>query len=795
MEESIQIEKSRGEISNVNIKDLFYKYVRFLPVFVLSLALSLFAAYTYLRYSTPIYESTGSLIIRDEKKQGGDKLDQLISSGAEVNIQNEIEQLRSRPIMERVVESLNLNLTYLAKGKVKASNIYKSAPFRVDILSIADSSAGFTLQLHFPDANSFRMNEESRLYTFGQTIKINNNLFRLIKTEGVIGDDYVVHWQPTTTVAAQISSDLVVYPKPGTKILILTMQATNPLLAKDAINRLMNEYRLNSVKEKNETINQQLDFINDRIAIVDRELDDINNNLLAFQRANNIIDIESQSSSYMTRIEESDRLLTEQRAQMEVIQMIDTYLRNRKNDFNTTPSTLGIPDPTLSTLIAAYNVAQLERKDLLDRNIPRENPLVEAKESQIEKLRQNILENIGNIKVSYQSTIKDLERTNSIAETQIRLLPEKEQRLVEIRRQQETKLAVYNILLEERERSSITLAATTANVRVVDEANLNLYPIKPSKRSVQLIAIFIGLLIPALAIFVKELLNDKVNSRVEIERFTDVTILGEVGHSYGKEALVVASASRSMVAEQFRIIRSNLQYVIANIPKPVILVTSSFSGEGKSFISTNMGAVLALAGKRTIILEFDIRKPKVLSHLNLPKRPGLTNYLLGKSKLEELPIPVPGYDNLFVLACGPVPPNPAEILLDSKIEEVFAFLHEQYDIIVMDTAPVGMVSDALTLSRFANTSLFIVRQGYTYKKQIGLINAFSDQGKLPRLNIIVNDVKNTAGYGYYGYGQYGYGSGYFEDENVPKPGFMHTWLGWIGLNGKNKKKKSRKETI
>lgn len=228
-----------------------------------------------------------------------------------------------------------------------------------------------------------------------------------------------------------------------------------------------------------------------------------------------------------------------------------------------------------------------------------------------------------------------------------------------------------------------------------------------------------------------------------------------------------------MVAEQFRIIRSNLQYILNKSEKSVILVTSSYSGEGKSYVSINMGAVLALAGKKTVILEFDIRKPKVLSGIGMPKGQGITNYLVGKAKLEDLIKPVPDQENLFVLGCGPIPPNPAELLLDPKVEQMFEWLRSNFDIVLVDTAPVGMVSDAMTLSKFADCTMYLVRQGHTFKKQIALIDEFYQANKLPKLSIIVNDVKLKPGYGYYGYGRYGYGYGYgygsyYEEEVAPQ---------------------------
>jgi capsular exopolysaccharide synthesis family protein len=235
------------------------------------------------------------------------------------------------------------------------------------------------------------------------------------------------------------------------------------------------------------------------------------------------------------------------------------------------------------------------------------------------------------------------------------------------------------------------------------------------------------------------------------------------------------------------------------IKKPVILVTSSFSGEGKSFISTNVGSVMAVAGRKTIVLEFDIRKPKILSQLNIAKKPGLTNFLLGKTSIEDLPVAVENVPNLYVLPCGPVPPNPGEMLLDPRINDLFEWLRQNFDVVIVDTAPVGMVSDAMTLSKFADATLYIVRQGHTFKKQVGMIDEFYVQGKLPKISIILNDIKVRTGYGYYGYGRYGYGygygygngSGYFDDTNQPPPGMLEKWFGWLDAKkwrGKKRKK-------
>ncbi len=797
MQDPFQKYTVKKEASTLDVKELFYKYVRFLPLFIISLVLALVAGYLYLRYTTPIYRSDGALMIRKDNNQpggggaSGDQFQQMFVLDNSINIQSEIELIQSRPVMERVVEALNLNVAYYSKGKIGETNIYKNSPFTLEVVQLKDSGA-FSIDFEIANEFSFRLEEGGSPISFGQAFTTGNGTFRLLRHQTPFNVNlYKATWQPTGAVARELVEELLVAPKGTTGTVLITLDATHPQLAADVVNRLMLEYQVVTREDKNETNQRMLAFIDGRLADVQLELDTVTRRLLAYQNANNIIDPQTQSSSYFSRLESTDLQLNEMRVQDDVAQMIDRYLRNRENNHNLVPSTLGLQDPTLGTLISAYNVAQLERKALIDGNVPPTNPVVAQKDDQIEKLRVNILESLRNLRRSIAASITNLEQTSSAARAQIRSLPAKEQNLAEIKMQQATKQAVFNLLMEKREQTAIALAGTISNMRVVEQASANNTPVEPNTRNVYLIAIVAGLAIPALSIFVLELLNDKVNSKQDVEKLTTTPVVGEVGHSYSKEPLVVKPNTRGIVAEQFRIIRSNLQYFLTGVEHPVILVTSSFSGEGKSFISTNLGAVMALANKKTIILEFDIRKPKVLSHLGMPKKPGLTNYLLGKVSAEELPVPVPGYENLFVLPCGPVPPNPSELLLDPRLDDLFLYLKSAFDVVVIDTAPVGMVSDANSLSRFTNSTLYIVRQGYTFKKQIRLIDEMHATGQLPKISIILNDVKIGSGYGYYGRGGYGYGygynSGYFEEEKAPSNGLTR----WINLKNWKKKTKSK----
>lgn len=797
--EEVIIQDKKSELNKLNIKDLFFKYVRFLPLFIISVALSLLTAYIYLRYSTPIYQSSGALMIQDDTKKSnaaGEKFDQVLAQSNAKNIQNEIEVLKSKPLMERVVSSSNLNVSYFAKGKIKELDVYHDAPFALEVFKLHDSSSTFNLAIDFVSSNVFRVNNEPKQFTFGQVFENGFGVFRLNKrAEAAKGSQYRVTYTSIYTEAAYLSSAIIIAPKnQGSSTVVLSLESTNPQFAADVINGLMDQYADYTLEQKNIANQQTKAFIDERVKVVAREIDSINNKRLAFMRENNLADVESQGSEYFTRASAADQVANEQRIKLDIAQSIDQYLLNAQMSHTPVPSPLTVVDPTVANMIAAYNVAQMERKSLTDGGTPEGNVLVKQKDEQIEKLRQNILESLRNVKSSISTTIQHVESEGSQAQSKIRALPAKQQVLEDIKRQQASKLALYNFLMEKREESELAIAANISSSKILDVAMPNAIPVKPSRRTVQLLAILIGIAIPALFIFALEMLNDKVTTRYDIERITEAPVLGEIGHSLSDSPLVVTHGNRSVVAEQFRIIRSNLQYVLNHVSKPVIMVTSSFSGEGKSFISTNVGAVMALAGKKTVILEFDIRKPKILSHLRMSKTPGITNYLLGKIELKDTFVAVPGQENLYVVSCGPVPPNPSELLLDQKIDDLFVYLKNNFDAIIIDTAPVGMVSDAMTLGKYADSTLYIVRQGHTFKRQIGLIDEYHQTNKLPRISIILNDVKLRAGYGYYGYGRYGYGYGYgssYFQEDVPPPTLWQEWFGWMGFskNGKKNKKK------
>lgn len=762
------------ETVNFNLKEVLMKYLHYWWLFVLVVAVALTAAWIYLRYTPPLYSVSSTLLIRADNNKGGGAggQDMLFSDLAlfqnNTNKQNEILILSSRTMMERVVRSLGLQQQYAVVGNVKITDLYPNQPFELQILSLADSSRSFSLDLHFDsDWQHFRIGEEKQARPVGQIWESSLGRFQILPRRSGYTDlsfrDFRVNWMPLMQAARYYGGGLEVKPaNDQANVLSLSYVYENPLLSSDILNELMVQYNAAAIEDKNETNRKILAFINDRLGLVEGQLDSVELNFEKFRTRRQVIDLSAQSQLYFGSATQLNESLRQQELQLQVVGLLEQYLNQPANRLSLVPSTLGLTDPTLQQLTTAYNQLVTERMTELQTGATVENPVVRNLEKNIDEARIKMLDNLANIKKVYQGMIRALEKQRADVRQDISSIPEKQRQSQERAREQEIKQNLYLYLMQKREESEIAQASTIANSRIIDRALPVFNQVEPVPMRMYGIALLAGLLIPVLIIYIRELLNDKVITRSDITRATAAPVLGEISHSPVEKVLLFPESSRTIVAEQVRILRSNLRFLMgAQADKPTILVTSSFSGEGKSFISTNLGAALAASGKRTVILEFDLRKPKILAGLGLPKGQGLTNYLVGSATPEELLHPVPQVEDLFVIPCGPVPPNPSEILMTPKVATLFAWLKKNFDAIVVDTAPVGLVSDALTLGEHADATLFVVRQRYTYKRQMGFVDELYRQQKLPAMGILVNDVVAEGARGYYGYGGgYGYGYGY-----------------------------------
>lgn len=764
-------ETQRAKLA-ISPREIIAKYIRYLPWLILSVLLMLTVAYVKLRYSAPVYNTAGKLLVTSQSPYGGgggEKFDDIFMMQRPDKINDEMEIIKSRSIASRVIRSLGLQKQVQNKGKIRSTVVYPTdMPFKFEILSIADSSQGFGVEITM-ESDRFQVNENPQKHLFNEIVKLPSATFRIISNNSnmqMYGSNiFNVSWQPLERVAAGLSGKInVIRVNDNTSVLSLSYQTENIKLGIDIVNQYMKEYQQGSLEDKKEIAAKTLEFIDEQLRTVFSDLGGVEKNLQRYREENKVFNVDAQIKLFFDELSESNKELVVQNVRMKVIDHLIKYLSNEDNKYKIVSSMLGIEEPALLDQVTTFNRLQLERETAL-KTTAAANPRIIEMESAIGQLRLDMLENLKNVRQTISLSLNEMSRQNLETDKVISTLPSKEKQLREVTRQQAILQELYSYLLQKKLETAIASASTISNIKVMEPAMASGIPISPNRKLTYLVALLFGVAIPVGIVLLRDYLNDKIKSKQEIEQITSTPILGEIGHADEAGTLVVTSHSRKFLAEQFRIIRSNLQYILPKADKPVILVTSSFSGEGKSFISTNLGSVLALSGKRTVILEFDIRKPKILKGLGLQERKGITNYIVSPVKLDELIYPVPEVENLYVIPCGPVPPNPSEMLLNEKVSKLFEELRERFDTIIVDTAPVGLVSDAITLGKYVDAAVYIVRHNYTLKKQIQLIEDIRKNNKLPHLSIIVNDINKRAGYGgYYGYGGYGYGYGYAARE-------------------------------
>ncbi|MDO6434166.1 polysaccharide biosynthesis tyrosine autokinase [Flavitalea sp. BT771] len=799
--EHSSLQDNRWKISP---REFIFRYLWLIPWILISAFVFIVLAYIKVRYTTQIYQVKASLLIKNDRDNGGGgkdpRFEELFMAQGNVNLNNEVEILKSRPVLSRVVKDIQLQSLCYNRGKVRSSLIYPERPINIQFTRIADSSADISYKILMLDNGRFLLNEGKNPIPFGQEIEEGGNRFRIDTTAGMDFSNYgsrefeLRHLSISSAVESLVGDLRVAQPADQSTILTLTFDSESKNLGRDVLNTLMAVYDTLIVEDKTKISTNTLKFINDRLFELNDTLRGVQGVLRNFMVENQAFDIEGQSKAYLDKVGESGKEKVAQAVKLSIVNWLMDYVGDKKNVYELVPTNLGIEEPALLQMVSEYNRLQLERDNYL-KTTSESNQLIQNLNSSLERVRRDIYQALMNVKQAYTIAQSHLEKENQVLQGHITSLPGKSMQLLNIERQQKILEDLYSLLLQKKIETSISSASTISNSRIIEPAIGSSVPVSPDKKKIFTFYFLLGLLIPVGITALREVLKDKVSGRADVEKQTQAPILGEIGHSEGQATLVVALNSRRFISEQFRIIRTNLQYIINRKDRPVIMVTSSFSGEGKSFISTNIGAVMALSGRKTVIMEFDIRKPKIVSGLDLKRKMGITNYIIGKASFEELLVKVEGVDNLYVIPCGPIPPNPAELLLDPRLNELMEEVMKAFEVVIMDTAPVGLVSDAITLGKYADCTLYIIRQGHTFRKQLGMIEDLYVSRKLPSLSLLLNDVKVGAGYygGYYGggygyYGAYGYGheSGYFEDEkrksntsNIFSP-LAKLWKRWFG---------------
>lgn len=770
------------ESHKLSAKELLFKYLIYLPLFIVFLGFSIGVAYFYIRWANPQYASSISLLIKDDKSGrygggGGEDMlmDNIIQYRKRANLANEIEVLKSTTLMTDVVKNLNLNVQYFADGNVRKSEMFTNPSVKAQFLYIKDSANSFSLKFKVKNKLlHYLVNDKMIPVQNGGILKTKYGDLRLSYEAGLLVPEYTyrVIWWPEKQLAANLAAALNVRQlNREASILVISINTEIAEKGRAILNELVKEYNYSNVEDKNRIADNTIQFIDERLSILTKELGGVEKGLQEFKQSNRLVNIEKQSELESNQLIQYKEKLDEQKIRLSVIEMISSYVANPAQRYQLVPSSLGIDDPTLLGLVKEYNELQLKREAEL-RTIPAAHPSVKLIENQIEKVRTSLLENLRNIRIATEKVAAKIDADYGYIQSQLRNIPRQQRELLEIMRQQGIKEKLYIFLLQKREDAAITRASEIGSAKFIDPAVTTRKPISPNTSNIYRIAFVIGLVIPFLIIYLRDLMNDRIRTRNDILKQIQAPLVGEIAHHKSKDRkLVVGVKDRSILAEQFRSVRTNLQFILHNNAKSIIMVTSSMAGEGKTFTSMNIGAVWALAGKRTVILELDLRKPKVSESLMIDSNEkGLTNYIVGKLSADELPVAFPDIPNLYVVPAGPIPPNPSEILMNRRMDQLMEHLIQHFDFIIMDTAPVGLVSDAKILSRFADATVYVLRQRYTAKKQLSVVNELYQSKVLPNMSLLVNDVKVGGANAYYGYGYtYGYGSNYnYEYDNTRK---------------------------
>ena len=772
----------------INIQEILFRYLIHWPWFVVSVIVCVALAWGYLRLTTPVYNISATVLIKDEKKGGGANmsselekmgLNGFVSSSS--NIENEIEVLKSRTLAREVVSSLGLFVTYMDEDKFPNKELYRTSPVLVSLTPQEADRLPQTMEIdmllqpagamdvqvkvgkkeyrkHLEKLPAVFPTDEGTVAFFA-----NNDTLSSLRPESVTTERHITAYinRPFAVAKGYAGSLLITPTSKATSVVTVSLKNSNTQRGKDYIDKLLEMYNINANNDKNEVAQRTGEFIDERIDIISKELGSTERDLENFKRSAGITDLTSEAQIALTGNAEYEKKRVENQTQINLVMDLKKYLQG--SGYEVLPANVGLQDAGVAGAIDRYNEMVAERKRLL-RTSTESNPAIVNLTTSIRAMRSNIQTTLDATLKGLEITKADLIREASRYSRRISDAPTQERQFVSIARQQEIKSGLYLMLLQKREENAIVLAAIANNAKIIDEAQADSTPISPKRMTIYLAALVFGIGIPVGVIYLIGLTKFKIEGRADVEKLTSLPVVGDIPLADEKTgAIAVFENQNNLMSETFRNVRTNLQFMLEN-GKNVILVTSTVSGEGKSFISANLAISLSLLGKKVVIVGLDIRKPGLNKVFNLPKKEyGITQFLTNSTvNLMDLVHHSDINKNLYILPGGTVPPNPTELLARDGLEKAVEILRKNFDYVILDTAPVGMVTDTLLIGRVADLSVYVCRADYTRKTELTLINELAENNKLPNLCIVINglDLQKKKYCYYYGYGKYGKYYGY-----------------------------------
>lgn len=748
------------------------RYLRYWYLFPIFITACLIGAWYFLQITQPIYSAKTTMLIKDSKEMGVASVMEDMAQFTESKVlDNEMEILKSQMLMAQVVKELNLEVSIDAKDGLKTVDLYGQSPATLKAEIISAHATAHPMILHMVDSLHFRINDDQKLYPFGKPLRNQWGLFTVNRGVKSIYQDINVHFHDVAGLAGGFSSRLNVnILNPKSTVLQLSFDDTSVQRAKDVLNKLLDVYIQSSLNDKNSEASNTLKFIETRLGLITGELDIVEKNVEGYKTSRGLTDISTESQLFLENVQESDSKLNEINNQIAILESIDYYIEHSEDGEIIAPATNLVSDPGLVSLLGKFNEL-ISQKERYERTVQPGNPLLETITTQMATTRQAIKENVQNLRRGMDMTKKNLEGINTRFSSGLRSIPQKEREYVGIKRQQTIKENLYLYLLQKREETALAYASTVTDSRLIDAPVSSYIPIKPVRSSIWLGALGAGIVIPVMLISLIFMLNNTVQTRDEIEKVTHASVLGEIGMMKGPKGQkesegIIKMTSRSAVAEQFRALRTNLQY-LGDGSCRVIMFTSSIGSEGKSFVSINLAASLAYSDKKVILLGLDLRKPTLHDRLEVQNKKGVSNYMVGQKNLNELIQATSVHPKFDVMTSGPIPPNPSELISNGRLPELLAELRAIYDYILIDSAPYGLVTDAALIAEHVDATLYLVRFNYTLKDHLKRISEIQRTKRFNNLTVIYNGVNYGSGYGY-GYGYGGYGYGYYTEDGKNK---------------------------
>lgn len=771
--------------SGFNYREILDAVILHWHWFAISIIGCLFVAFLYLRCKSPVYSTWAEVLIKEDdpykRRMSGGGLADFTQLGVLTNsngFDNEVEILGSKTLARRAVTNLKLYVRYSFDGVLRDEELYRTSPVVADMSPVDLDTLSMPLSMEISplqeggyhiEGEALRERFEADVKSFPVRVKTLSGWVTLRPNPNFAGasDGRTLRigiFRPAIMAEAFLGATSIEPISKMTTIARITMSDTQRQRAEDYMNELIRVYNEDANEVKNEVALKTEAFVNKRIKIIDAELGTTESDLELYKKRNQLVDLMSDAEAAYKGLENYQTQQIELQTQMLLVKSLKEYVDNPANYMEIIPANLGLTDESLNSMIAGYNAKVVERKRLLT-TAPESSPVVVSITNAISSLYPGIRHSLSTVYDNMRVQKRHVDEQYDLFIGRLSDAPTQERVLTDIGRQQSVKAALYQILLQKREENAISLASTVDKAQVIDAPESTIRPISPKKKLVALIALVLGVAIPAGLIYLLNLLRYRIEGRNDIEKLTDLAVLSDIfvagDLKDGKRAIVVRENSNDIMEETFRSLRTNLGFVMKKSEK-VLLCTSVIPGEGKTFVSTNLAMSMALMGRKVLVVGLDFREPRLAKLFGLVTgHHGLTTYLAGEDSsdefLREQVFNSGMHANLDVLPAGLIPPNPGELITSERLDDAFARFREWYDMVIVDTPPVGLVSDTLLLGRLADATLIVCRCDYSLKRNFNIVNTIHQEGKLPKMNLVLNGVdlqQRKYGY-YYGYGNYG----------------------------------------